>query len=283
VYGSIYVIRNKVNSKAYVGQTTQKVGDRFGQHCTIYKPYPINLAIKKYGRDNFTVEEVDTANSKDELDAKECEWMARLDCRAPNGYNIKEGGANGKMSPESVRKLSESMKGKNTYRRTDETKDKIRNSLGSQMSSNPGKTSIYKGVGWSARHKKWRVAIYQNSKLAFSLRHESEQICARIYDYMARKYYGKGSYANFPDNVLDEDQFEHLMQTIKAHRTSKKTSTYVGVYYSKELGHYYCSVYENKKVKHLGAFAKPLDAARHREQYIADKKLGCRRNFNESK
>ena len=33
IYGSIYIIKNKINDKVYIGQTTQAVDERFKQHC----------------------------------------------------------------------------------------------------------------------------------------------------------------------------------------------------------------------------------------------------------
>jgi hypothetical protein len=50
-YGFIYLVRNKVNGKVYVGQTTRSRG-RWSQHNTDPQydaSLPLHLAIRKYG------------------------------------------------------------------------------------------------------------------------------------------------------------------------------------------------------------------------------------------
>jgi len=46
-----------------------------------------------YGLENFTCELIDTADSSDELNLKECYWIEKFDSRNPNiGYNMTPGG-----------------------------------------------------------------------------------------------------------------------------------------------------------------------------------------------
>jgi group I intron endonuclease len=61
--GKIYKITNKLNGKIYVGQTIKSLEDRFQKHCcgtSAKDKYHFNMAIKKairkYGKDNFTIE-----------------------------------------------------------------------------------------------------------------------------------------------------------------------------------------------------------------------------------
>lgn len=101
MYGVIYKITNKVNGKVYIGQTRQTIKVRFSQH------YNLALKIKKmgkhlnywqnsllkYGKDNFTIEQIDVANSFEELNDKEIYWIAfynatNYEC----GYNRTNGG-----------------------------------------------------------------------------------------------------------------------------------------------------------------------------------------------
>ena len=70
--GYIYLITNKINDKKYVGQTVTTIKNRTRQHFGNYKSkrkYAINLAIAKYGKDNFMVKEIDkiSAPTKTEL------------------------------------------------------------------------------------------------------------------------------------------------------------------------------------------------------------------------
>ena len=117
-YGWIYVIRNTVNGKLYVGQTIHKVEHRWYQHVqkSQYNTKKHNTntcisgAINKYGADSFSVDIIAAGNSLEDLNEKEIFWISQLNTIAPNGYNIKTGGKNGKLSEESKRKLSESLK-----------------------------------------------------------------------------------------------------------------------------------------------------------------------------
>ncbi len=107
-YGVIYRIRNKINGKVYIGQTTASVAERWHSHCKA-DSYCVLLskAIKKYGRDNFDVSAIDSANSKHELDEKEIFYINQHDStNRDEGYNLREGGSFGKHSEESRKRMS---------------------------------------------------------------------------------------------------------------------------------------------------------------------------------
>ena len=57
----IYLITNLISGKQYVGKTCYTLSHRFSQHCNRddYATY-LHNAIKKYGRDNFKIEEICT-------------------------------------------------------------------------------------------------------------------------------------------------------------------------------------------------------------------------------
>ena len=102
----IYLITNRINGKKYVGQTVRMLKDRMYQHLNgdLY----IDLAIKKYGIENFTVEILDECKTLDELNEREQYRIAELGTLHPNGYNMTTGGSNA-IPTEAVRqKLSES-------------------------------------------------------------------------------------------------------------------------------------------------------------------------------
>lgn len=95
--GKIYVIRNSVNDKVYVGQTTMSVADRFRHHLSS-KPeshhyQAILCAIRAHGRENFWVETlVEGIGTHAELDRLEEEYIERFNSMKPNGYNLCPGG-----------------------------------------------------------------------------------------------------------------------------------------------------------------------------------------------
>lgn len=112
----IYKVTNKINGKIYIGQTIRSLEIRWKQHCkdaeTNHKGMAILAAIQKYGKENFTVEQIDIACDRDELDLKEQYWIRYYNSLSPNGYNLHTGGKHYECSEETKRKISESNKGK---------------------------------------------------------------------------------------------------------------------------------------------------------------------------
>ena len=135
VYGIIYLVKNKVNGKCYIGQTYKKNGfkDRYGVKCNqslvegFYKAHKNNNSssdiilkdMEKYGLDAFEVNEcIDYAFSKTELDIKEKTYISIYKSMISNsynnyyvgGYNKTSGGSGVKdyeWSEESKQKLKE--------------------------------------------------------------------------------------------------------------------------------------------------------------------------------
>jgi group I intron endonuclease len=103
----IYKWTNKINGKIYIGQTTKKLEQRTRSHINTANtgsPLPIHNAIRKYGKDSFTVECLGYYDMHAELDAAETFYINQFDCLAPKGYNLKLGGAAGVWHEESREK-----------------------------------------------------------------------------------------------------------------------------------------------------------------------------------
>lgn len=96
MYGIIYKVTNQENNKVYIGQTIQSLQERKNKHYykarqeKDYNTHFIN-ALRKYPEESFTWEIIDTANSQDELDNKEKEWIKYYNS-VEKGYNTKDGG-----------------------------------------------------------------------------------------------------------------------------------------------------------------------------------------------
>ena len=94
--GSIYIIKNTVNDKVYIGQTTMKVQARFKAHC---KPsttkrrgnYAIYNAMNKHGVENFYYEILYSDIPESELNELEVLLIEKYDS-FHNGYNSTSGG-----------------------------------------------------------------------------------------------------------------------------------------------------------------------------------------------
>ena len=108
----IYKITNKVNGKVYIGQTRQTLKQRWSQHCCQDACPFLHNAIVKYGRDQFTVEQIDSANTQEEANAKEKYWIEQYgSANEEKGYNLALGGAFGNFNDATRQKMSESHKG----------------------------------------------------------------------------------------------------------------------------------------------------------------------------
>ena len=101
MYGVIYLIKDKTNDKIYVGQTTRSVEERFLEHSKA-DSY-LGRAIRKHGKENFSIEILVECQTQKELDEQERIFIEKFNCKHPNGYNFTEGGRrsqNGKNNAE---------------------------------------------------------------------------------------------------------------------------------------------------------------------------------------
>jgi group I intron endonuclease len=115
--GFIYRITNKVSNKLYIGQTKQKDPQyRWNDHIRSMKygkdGCPLLIAsAKKYGVESFKFEVIIICFDND-LDKYEIEYINKYNTKAPNGYNITDGG-----------NINNSFQNR---RHTEETKQKLR-------------------------------------------------------------------------------------------------------------------------------------------------------------
>lgn len=121
--GFIYCITCLTNGKMYIGQTSKTIEERFQSHihkAEIGKNYALYRAIRKYGPENFTIEEVMFVEAptkeelKQKLDYLERRFIARYDTLR-HGYNMTIGGDGSiglSWSKESRKKLGKSLKGR---------------------------------------------------------------------------------------------------------------------------------------------------------------------------
>lgn len=111
----VYKITNRINGKVYIGQTTRSLEKRWKEHCQLSHGCQLMYrAIIKHGKENFTVEQIDVACTREELDAKEVYWIKFYDSMNRNkGYNLDSGGNKcKKRSPETIVKLINANKGR---------------------------------------------------------------------------------------------------------------------------------------------------------------------------
>ena len=119
----VYKITNTITGMSYVGQTTKTLNQRWTEH--VYdatgnrskdKGCYFHLAIKKYGKEAFSMEVLNTCLNKEALDSVERFYIATLNTVRPNGYNLALGGSGvmhgRKLSTEARAKISKSLMGR---------------------------------------------------------------------------------------------------------------------------------------------------------------------------
>lgn len=101
----IYKITNNINGKVYIGQTIGTIEKRFNEHkrdaikgCQ----YSLHRAMRKYGIDNFSVEEIEQCLTE-ALDDREQYWISFYDSYY-QGYNMTIGGSAFRKPPLSEEK-----------------------------------------------------------------------------------------------------------------------------------------------------------------------------------
>jgi len=109
----VYKIKNKINGKCYIGQTTRSIEWRWKKHQQTSHCILLSNAIKKYGKSNFEVKCVVRCSSIEEMNACEINCIKLFNTLSPHGYNLDSGGKNKIPTAETKAKISKSIKGKN--------------------------------------------------------------------------------------------------------------------------------------------------------------------------
>lgn len=93
--GCVYLARCMVNGKGYVGKTTYSLSFRKACHKSDAEKgvqLAFHRAIRKYGWDAFAWSILTEDDNNEFLCFMEQKWIKRLGTRAPNGYNLTDGG-----------------------------------------------------------------------------------------------------------------------------------------------------------------------------------------------
>ena len=141
-YGFIYMTRNNVNGKLYIGQHTRTMNPKdIDDSWYLGSGDALHMAIAKYGEENFTREIIYECESKPELDYMEKVFISYYNAvKNEDFYNIAGGGqgvGSGENHPmygkrhtaDAKRKISDAVRGERNpmygKSHTDETKKKI--------------------------------------------------------------------------------------------------------------------------------------------------------------
>lgn len=86
----IYLIINLANLKKYIGITKYSLEERFYQH--IKRGFLLTEAIKKYGKEKFSIELIEEVESAERAYELEIFYIKKYNTKAPFGYNLTDGG-----------------------------------------------------------------------------------------------------------------------------------------------------------------------------------------------
>lgn len=117
---AIYIRRNIINGKSYVGQSVDPWGRWYSEN---YEKSVLGRAISKYGKDTFDSKVLFWVYSQEAANWWERYLIQLHDTLAPDGYNVRDGGSQGnsfagKSATEMAvinGKKSQAMSGKNHW------------------------------------------------------------------------------------------------------------------------------------------------------------------------
>lgn len=95
-YGFIYITTNNVNGKQYIGKRVYDSEGRWESY--LGSGILLTRALNRYGRENFSRQIIDTAESEEDLREKERYWISFYNATESDSfYNIASGGDGGNV------------------------------------------------------------------------------------------------------------------------------------------------------------------------------------------
>lgn len=202
----IYKLTNTLNNKIYIGLTTETISERCRKRIAEAKyresrnSYILN-AIRKHGSKVFKVEQLDTANTLEELQQKEIFYIEKYNSTNRNiGYNLTKGG-----------------EGNLGLKMSEETKEKIRQK--------------HLGVKWSEDRKLEHCKILKSKNINYNIAKEN----CRIYNLKACKKVGKFDINNklvkIYSTISEASKYENVSRSTIQQRIKKKNKLFNGFIY----------------------------------------------------
>lgn len=127
---TVYIHRNKLNNKAYIGQTCQIPQRRWEKGLNYVCSTHFYRAIKKYGWDSFEHIIFATNLTQEQANQMERLLIAFFDTTNQKyGYNMRSGGENSKLCEQTKEKIRDAMRKKPSFlgkKHTEESKRNMR-------------------------------------------------------------------------------------------------------------------------------------------------------------
>lgn len=165
----IYKTTNLINGKFYVGKDSKNSPDYLGSGILL------NAAIKKYGKDNFIKEILESVTNIEELDIREIYWINELNATERNiGYNLTNGGTGGDTYSKNPN-YDNIIINLKKRRHTEETKKKI--SENNWQSKNKGART---GSKWGEDQRNKMKDYWENNPGSFKGKKHSKETLEKL-------------------------------------------------------------------------------------------------------
>lgn len=246
--GYIYSFTNIINGKKYVGQTTNIENRKLSHFAPSSKCLKFANAIKKYGKDSFefeileTIEHENSEILRENLNVLEISYIEKFDSFS-NGYNLTPGGnqTNRKgvpLSEEHKQKISNYMKHRVVSAETrlkmsahqigkifsDETKQKIKEKLKGREFSQEHRKNISKSLIGRPTSEKQKETVSKIHKGKILSDETKSKISKSIRDLKLTKYlqklefdleYIKQFLICIDSEILEIDDFGNVVKNFK--------------------------------------------------------------------
>lgn len=241
--------------RVYIGQSVN-IRKRWQAYRRLdcIKQKKLHASLNKHGWRKHQFEII-TECDKGNLDEMEIFFInAYNSYNTPHGMNLMEGGNSSIMPIDVIRKRALAQTG---------------------LKNNGYTTSKYIGVSYDKASCRWRatIAMFRSQKRLGVF--ESEVDAAYAYDIAVLKYHEGKTPMNFTYR-----EREKLRKTIKG-RIIRRSSKYHGVIKITKCKYSSRVTIPIGKIKTLGTYKTPIDAAISREKYIIKNKTSSKRNFTD--
>ena len=101
---NIYIIKNKINDKVYVGKTSKSIDERFKAHikdCVKFSHRKLYKDMIEFGCENFYIENLDTTDNNNSASELENFYIKKYNSYH-NGYNGNYGGDGKKLIDDKI-------------------------------------------------------------------------------------------------------------------------------------------------------------------------------------
>ncbi len=207
--GCVYIAKNKINGKCYIGKTIQSLKQRKREHkATINSTRHINIpfrnALRKYGFDNFKWKKLYRNLNNKKLIEKEIYFIKKYNTKSPFGYNLTDGG-----------------EGVVNYKHSKETKNKMRGRKRTKEARQKMRVS-HKGLSYNIGRKASAVTCKKISNALIG-RKVPQYIIEKIRKANKGQTRSEDALKNMRGCICSEEKKEKISKALKGHLVSEKT------------------------------------------------------------